>query len=262
MVPESMISQVRPAATPPPGAEEVARADRLVALLGDIAEEYAEGGEMSPEAALAAGELVHEARALAATLARLPGLADRVDRVGRGIRALDPPFEIQDACRAMIDDILRAAPARREPLRAPDLERGRQVYAVACAGCHGAEGRPRPEVAAQMAAPPPDLLDSGTMNGLSPRRVFDVVTYGMRGTPMPEFPTLDERDRWSVAFYTMSLGRGPCPRPSPAVAIEELVWSDDNALVARHGEEGASCLRAAPFSGPRSARLAARRRAP
>jgi mono/diheme cytochrome c family protein len=249
------------AATPrPPDPAEVARAERLLALLGDIAEEYAEGGESSPEAALAAADLVPEAAALASSLPAAPGLGARVERVERAIRRLDAPFEIQDACAAIAADVVRAVPARREPAALPDLARGRRVYVAACAACHGEDGHPPPAVAQQMSVPPPDLLEAGTMNGLSPRRVYEVVTHGVRQTPMPEFPTLGEQDRWAVAFFTMSLGRPPCGVATPDVSLAELTWADDNALVARHGEAAAACLRT--LSGGRGAARAGRRPAP
>jgi len=94
-----------------------------------------------------------------------------------------------------------------------------------------------------MSTPPPDLHDPSAMNGLSPLRVYHTVSFGVRGTAMPEFPTLSDEDRWAVAFYTMAIRQPACTRRGPRLSLSERARANDNHLVARFGEPSLPCLR-------------------
>jgi len=226
-----------------PAAREAPGAARLVALVEDVAEEYAESHEATPEAALAIAAFAEEARALAVDMPEARHLAPRLERVARAIRALRPPVEVEEECAAIADEIMERASVKGWPVHEPDLARGKAVYAEACAGCHGAAGHPDPRVTREMEAPPPDLHDPGAMNGLSPFRVYNSVSFGVRGTAMPEFPTLSQEDRWAVAFYTMSVRQPACAERGARPALAERALADDNQLVARFGEPALPCLR-------------------
>jgi len=227
----------------PSGAREAPGAARLVALVEDVAEEYAESHEATPEAALAIASLADEARALAVDMPEARHLGPRLERVARTIRALRPPVEIEEECAAITAELMERGNVKGWPVREPDLARGKAVYADACAGCHGADGHPDPRVTSAMETQPPDLHDPGAMNGLSPFRVYNSVSFGVRGTAMPEFPTLSREDRWAVAFYTMSLRQPACASPGARPALSERAMADDNQLVARFGEPALACLR-------------------
>ncbi len=226
-----------------PAAREEPGAARLVALVEDVAEEYAESHEATPEAALAVASTAEEARALSLDIPSARHLAPRLARVARAIRALRPPVEIEEECAAIAGELMERGGVKGWPVSEPDLARGRAVYAEACAGCHGAAGHPDPRVTRDMETPPPDLHDPGAMNGLSPFRVYNAVSFGVRGTAMPEFPTLSQDDRWAVAFYTMAVRQPACGGHGTAVALRERALADDNQLVARFGEPALPCLR-------------------
>jgi high-affinity iron transporter len=224
-------------------AVEASGADRLVSLVEDVAEEYAESHEATPEAAIAVAAFADDARARALEIPEARDLAPRLARVARAIRALRPPVEVEEECAAIASELMQRANVKGWPAAEPDLARGRVVYAEACAGCHGADGHPDPRVTSQMETAPPDLHDPGAMNGLSPFRVYNSVSFGVRGTAMPEFPTLSQEDRWAVAFYTMAVRQPACGEPDARVALAERALADDNQLVARFGEPALPCLR-------------------
>jgi high-affinity iron transporter len=222
---------------------EAPGAARLVSLVEDVAEEYAESHEATPEAAIAVAAFADDARALALEIPAARDQAPRLARVARAIRALRPPVEVEEECAAIAAALMQRASVKGWPAVEPDLARGRVVYAEACAGCHGADGHPDPRVTSQMETAPPDLHDPGAMNGLSPFRVYNSVSFGVRGTAMPEFPTLSQEDRWAVAFYTMAVRQPACGGPGARVALAERALADDNQLVARFGEPALPCLR-------------------
>jgi len=226
-----------------PVAREAPGAARLLSLVEDVAEEYAESHETSPEAAIAIAAFADDARSLSLEIPAARALAPRLARVARAIRALRPPVEIEEECAAIAAELTERASLAGRPAAEPDLARGRAVYAEACAGCHGADGHPDPRVTSGMSTPPPDLHDPGAMNGLSPLRVYHTVSFGVRGTAMPEFPTLADEDRWAVAFYTMAMRQPACTRRGPRLSLTERARANDNQLVARFGEPSLPCLR-------------------
>ena len=226
-----------------PLAPEAPGAARLVSLVEDVAEEYAESHETTPEAAIAIAAFADDARDLSLEIPAARALAPRLERVARGIRALRPPVEIEEECAAIAAELMARASVKGWPAAEPDLVRGRVVYADACAGCHGVDGHPDPRVTSGMTTSPPDLHDPGAMNALSPFRVYNTVSFGVRGTAMPEFPTLSDEDRWAVAFYTMAVRQPACSQPGARVGLAERALADDNQLVARFGEPALACLR-------------------
>jgi high-affinity iron transporter len=90
----------------------------------------------------------------------------------------------------------------------PSLKSGKAVFGENCAQCHGETGKgdgpsratlnpPRPE--------PTDFTSPDVMVTLSPFRIFNVASFGVEGTAMPDFSALPETERWQVAFYVGSL---------------------------------------------------------
>jgi len=74
-----------------------------------------------------------------------------------------------------------------------EYKQARSVFAKTCSSCHGADGkgsnlsqgfRPKPE--------------DFTAYNLSPKRAFEVITSGYRGTVMPSFSSLPEGVRWGL----------------------------------------------------------------
>src|SRR2546421_8757235 len=121
---------------------------RAVALLdyvsGDYGRAVSPSGEvLSPDefaeqqhfVAEAAQELRDEAPAEGADL------AGRLDALRARIEAKAPPAEVAPEARAVRDEIAQRFQVALLPLRAPDVARGAQLYAQACAACHGAAGR-------------------------------------------------------------------------------------------------------------------------
>jgi len=95
----------------------------------------------------------------------------------------------------------------------PDLERGKHIYARACATCHGERGRGDGPTAPVLRSPPRDLTTgiyrfrttpSGTLP--SDEDLLRTVTYGLPGTDMPAWGTvLSAEDRRSVVAFVKTL---------------------------------------------------------
>lgn len=104
---------------------------------------------------------------------------------------------------------------------AVDVERGRQLYAARCAVCHGTDGDGRGPVAASMDPPPRDFTKGqfrvrSTRPGDPPSDddLFQTLSRGLAGTPMPAWSGLSETDRWALVDVVKSFSpRFAGPKP-------------------------------------------------
>jgi cytochrome c oxidase cbb3-type subunit 2 len=107
-----------------------------------------------------------------------------------------------------------------EPLTAADWplsaseQRGREVFALWCVGCHGEEGRGDGPAAALLDPLPRNFRAAkfkfrSTASGELPLEsdVMRTVTCGLPGSSMPAFPLLPEIERRDVVRYVLSLAK-------------------------------------------------------
>ncbi len=119
----------------------------------------------------------------------------------------------------------RFAEAGQRPISIPEPPRrtpalaalGKDLYAEAgCLECHGPKGRgdgsSAPTLKDDLGYPivPYDFTVPGRMKGGSTLKdIYRTLTTGIGGTPMPSYAdSLDERQRWAIAYYVLSLARG------------------------------------------------------
>lgn len=88
----------------------------------------------------------------------------------------------------------------------PSFQRGKVLYEEKCSSCHGMVGAGDGPLSSNLNPPPTDFTDKGVINQLSPFKVFNTLSFGIRGTAMPSFPELSEEEKWDIAFYVLSLG--------------------------------------------------------
>lgn len=82
------------------------------------------------------------------------------------------------------------------------LEAGKNIYTQRCAVCHGADGK-------GTAAGMPDFTDHEMMEEMSESLMFQKVSEGVPGTPMPAWKDiLSEDERWTVINYINSMHHG------------------------------------------------------
>ncbi len=130
-----------------------------------------------------------------------------LDRMIAQVAELAPLVAVETALGELREVLGRAVGAPLDPLprTAPSLARGAELYARACAQCHGDGGRGDGPLAARLEPPPPDLTDS-TLRATSPLEFFRKINVGVAGTAMPAFGdqlSLDER--WALALYAATL---------------------------------------------------------
>ncbi len=96
---------------------------------------------------------------------------------------------------------------------AGDVARGKEIYGVVCEQCHGPNGDGEGPAAEFMLPRPRVFLDSPvfkirtTSSDSLPtdQDIFDGITRGVPGTPMPDFRDIPEQGRWDLVAYIKSL---------------------------------------------------------
>lgn len=126
-----------------------------------------------------------------------------------GVDGLVEPAELEALLQGMIDRILATGLVAASPGAAPDLARGKQLFAARCAVCHGEGGRGDGPAGRGLNPPPADFHDRERMDHASPLKLFHAIRYGVEGTAMPSFAALPEMDAWDLAYFVRSLGAEP-----------------------------------------------------
>ncbi|MDE3217567.1 MAG: cytochrome c, partial [Gemmatimonadota bacterium] len=87
------------------------------------------------------------------------------------------------------------------------LAQGKQLFAVNCVMCHGAAGKGDGAAAVALTPKPRDFTKAaGWTVGYTMANLYQTLTEGVKGTPMPAFDALSPTDRFAVAHYVESLG--------------------------------------------------------
>lgn len=101
--------------------------------------------------------------------------------------------------------VSQSAQAAAPQQTAEHLELGKKAFDTNCVVCHGDKGTGDGPAAMGLTPKPRNFVSEKFKNGDSAEAIFGTITNGSPGTSMPGFPQLDEKTRWSLAFYVMSL---------------------------------------------------------
>ena len=203
-----------------PALSYAAEIDRILSLVDYIGGDYAnavkegkiinefEYQEMLDFSSVAAGlwEKTGEKR---------EGTADFSEKFARLhsiIVSKGPVSEVESLAGELKGRIISVYDIKPYPANIPDYESGKELYVRNCSSCHGLSGRPDDAFSKTLNPPPTDFTDPDINLGLSPFKVYNTTTFGIEGTAMTSFEkVLDEKQKWDVAFYVLSLGYPDIP---------------------------------------------------
>ena len=161
------------------------------------------------------------------------------------------PVTVADAAGKLRRAIVGAYNLRLAPRAAPDLARGKALYAKHCAACHGAGGRGDGPAAKGLEPPPSSFHDLERMAQRSAYGLYNTITLGVAGTSMAPFKQLSEEDRWALAFYVSVIGMPPARvnegerlwQAGKARAqfpdLDNVATLSSNEIAARYGDDAA-----------------------
>ena len=85
--------------------------------------------------------------------------------------------------------------------------RGRELFLVHCAICHGERADGQGARRGSLVPPPVSFRDPSWRGRTNPARTFATVRFGEPGTPMPPWKAvLSESETWDVVAYLHSVG--------------------------------------------------------
>jgi high-affinity iron transporter len=133
-------------------------------------------------------------------------LMRRLEELQHAVREKRAPDQVARICRQARDAIVTEHAVTLSPATVPSRSAGQRLYADnGCATCHAADGSAVTEAAAKLEPKPANFLDAERMATVSPYRAFHAVSAGVPGTAMQSYRHLRDEDRWSLAFYVLSL---------------------------------------------------------
>lgn len=124
--------------------------------------------------------------------------------------ALEQPGVIETFVATRVRDWSISRASRRPLPAAPEqneenISKGSAIYGMACATCHGQDGRNPTPIGKSMYPRVPDL-SSPDIQRMSDRELFWVVKNGVRLSGMPGFAKIeDDGQIWCVVYYVHSL---------------------------------------------------------
>lgn len=167
-----------------------------------------------------------------------------LDTLIAAVAAKRPPADVT-LLEARFKGALGVSGAMDLPAQTLDTARGHALFTANCASCHGERGMGDGLAAKAFAVKPlPIGAQSGTPN-LSPALAYNVVSVGVRNTPMPSFSALPPQDRWDIVNYVYTL-RGQkmvlpaadaTAAPGSAAAKEVMALLDSAMEFARTGKK-------------------------
>ena len=210
-----------------PGAAETLQ--QVAGILDYIGGDYR--GAVGPDGALRnAGEYA-EQRALASdasALASQAGLPDSdpvratLSELTRALSDKRAPEAVERLCRQAREQIVTLHGVDLAPASVPTRAVAAQLYrSQGCNTCHGDDGGAHTPTAAALDPKPANFLDPERVATVSAHRAFHAISFGVPGTAMRAFAQLTDAERWSLAFYVLSLRHVSADVASGKVAFEK-----------------------------------------
>jgi high-affinity iron transporter len=231
----------------PEAAGDGGRAQRLVTLVDYISSDYKRAvldGQVANEAEYAEQvRFAADAQAIAVALLGKgaspgDGVVRLVGEVSSMVVAKADPAAVASACRAAREAIVGRFGLRTMPTSRPRLARARELYSASCAKCHGEDGRADTPRARELDPRPAAFKDPARLGDLSPYRVFNTLTFGVRGTAMASFEDTPPEDRWSLAFYVFRLAHeGEAEEGPVAMTLADMAGRTDREILAQLRKE-------------------------
>lgn len=108
-------------------------------------------------------------------------------------------------------------PELEKTVQGYDLARGRQVFAVQCATCHGVDGAGQTDLNGRMVFPP--LWGPGSYNwGAGMARINTAAGFIKANMPLGQGNSLSDQQAWDVAAFIDSKERPKDPRQTGSIA--------------------------------------------
>jgi high-affinity iron transporter len=186
-------------------------AKRLSSIVSVAVEEYrkavdASGKLVSADEYTETTGFLTDAREIAKRLSgyNAPTAQALLDTLITAVRAKQPPQDVT-LIEARFKGALGVAGAMDLPTQPLDSARGHALFTANCASCHGERGLGDGVAASTSTIPVPAIGSAARTPDMTPTLAYNVVSVGVRNTPMPSFAPLPPQDRWDIINYIYAL---------------------------------------------------------
>lgn len=114
--------------------------------------------------------------------------------------------EVSKLARDLQAKAISLAKIEIAPQDYPLISEGQKIFSQNCASCHGNSGMGDGLAGQALNPKPANFHESGRQLASSPFQYFNTIRLGVPGTAMPPFPSLSDKEIWSLAFFVKSLG--------------------------------------------------------
>jgi high-affinity iron transporter len=140
------------------------------------------------------------------------------------------------------------------PRSAPDLKAASALYAQQCVSCHGISGQGDGPLAASLDPAPTDFSERARYMDRTVMGLYNTISQGLEGTAMQAYTSLDEAQRWALAFYVGqmatsideqergALQAGQLADDAGLLQIEYIATHTPAEVEAAHGEDGLAVM--------------------
>lgn len=200
-------------------------------------------------AAIANGEVINEAEY--SEMTEFSALAvEKTRQLENGQDAVEAALKLQQAIAdkqnpdvihpitvELRNILIKLSPAVSLPSELLPIQQVQALYQQNCSACHGAKGQGNGELAATLDPTPTDFTDKERAMNRSLIGLYDAITNGIEGTAMVALSHLDEKQRWSLAFYAGSIAfqdnKGLATVPA-GMSIQDFVSNSPNTLLNKY----------------------------
>ena len=207
------------------GAQENS-AKRLSSIVSVAVEEYskavdASGKLISADEYSETAGFLDDARGVAKRLRgyNAPAVQSVLDTLILEVKAKRPPQDLK-LLHARFIGALGAEGAMDLPTAPLDTAKGHALFTANCSSCHGDRGLGDGVAAKSLGVAVPGIGSTQSTPALTSTLAFNVVSVGVRGTPMASFASaLTPQDRWNVISYIYTLRGAKLVLPAASVDV-------------------------------------------
>jgi high-affinity iron transporter len=167
-----------------------------------------QGAILNPSEYAEQRALARDALALVAQTGLSPSdpLRGQLDALNQALSSHENPARIELLSRSAREAIEVTHHVDLAPKSAPSRDTAERLFrSQGCNNCHGDDCAAHTPAAAALDPHPANFLDAERMATVSPHRAFHAISFGVPGTAMLAFAALSDAERWSLAFYVLSL---------------------------------------------------------
>ncbi len=175
-------------------------------------------------------EMIDFSAGISQQLNDLPELEDqqiKIDLIAKSkiliqwVNNKEAPKKVNKLTAQMHHTIITAYKIKVVPIKQPNLQQAKALYAQQCSSCHGDEGYGDGPAAIGMEPPPINFHEIERYEQRTLYGLHSTITQGVNDTAMKAYTELSDEERWSLAFYVGSLAV-----PLNTINTEELNLSE------------------------------------